>query len=245
MRKKKKSNLGKLLVLAVLASTFMLLGDTYAAWTKEQKIDMHLNTGSFNMLFKEDGIYKTEIVRGDEVIDSNVSINPEFDDGKKVIINMDAAILSDLLMDDTYLRVSMPIVNEKKGYYERVLEYEPDFGKTDESLDMEVDKVFINYAGRSYEYADIDSVFTTALNFKLVRSVQREDDVLYCVIYLKLSDESRDVISDYPNIIELKIEDLESMPSTVIDSEQDGLLVLYKGELDFRLDQKEAKTVEE
>ncbi len=244
MKRRKKSNLPKLILLIILAIGFVVLGDTYAAWSKQQSVHMYLNTGSFTMLFKEDGIYKTEIYRDNQVVDSDINIITDISDRRKAIVSIDAFILDELSVDNTYLKISMPIENIVEGYHEGVLEYEPDFNDDNiaETVDMSIKEVLLSYDGRGYEYPK--SMFKDKLSFDLYRSVKRDDDVLYCIIYLRLSDESRNSLVETPGTVELSIDELADMPSKVIDAKENGFVVFYEGELDFVLDQKEAQQEE-
>lgn len=240
MRRKKKG-FGRITVLLGLLLGTAVMGRSYAAWTKTQSIEMYLNTDSFVMVFGQGEGYKTELIRGEESMELETGISPIFDEDKKTaILNMDSAVLSELLDGESLLKISMPIENGREGYHAGVLEYDPDFEEEGERFSMSAEEIFLSFSGRVYKYPEAEAVFREDLELELFRSVRREDGRLFCILYLRPTEESRNLLAGFPKTIELEKEDLEAMEEGALKAEQDGVIVKYQGELVFRLDQKEA-----
>lgn len=222
----KKRFIGLTLVMVLCG-----IGTTYGYWNKTLKVSMSTSTGSFYMKYAEaEQAAVTVVNENNEVLDTLSDVNMEVSsDQREADIQFTQSIPLAQLMAGSYIRIRCPLVQSEGAIFPLIKE-EPEFAEPLDEIHMdgEIKGVCIN--GNIYEYpGELDDY---NLTFELFNQISMEDEELFGYVYLRLSDESKDMINSMSDImLELDDEELQEAVADDCEYEDEGIVVEYSGEL--------------
>lgn len=208
------------------------IGTTYGYWNKTLKVTMSATTGSFQFQYGKEDDISADIVNSEhEVLDTLEGVEMTLSEGQKeAAIQFTRSLPLKRLIEGDYIRLRYPLVLAEGAVYPSLPE-EPDFSEPMSEVQMEgkfkgicLDGIVYDYPGDMYDYS---------LTFELFNQVYLDGEDLCGYLYLRLDDESRDLVNSMnETMLTVNQEDLQEAADRFqkID-EQEGILVEYSGEL--------------
>jgi hypothetical protein len=228
----------KYIVTLVIVMTLFAAGSSYAKWSRDQKVSAKLSTDTFKFGFGEEG-YTSEIVDESNTSYQGFELKAELENNdNSAVITFNSGVPLQPLIEGKYIKISYPIKNKSNKPPMDIYAYDVDFTKKDKkTLELEPLKTYLSLGETVYEYENAPKEFKEKIKFDVFRSITKENDDYIGHIYLGLTDESKEKVLTFPKELKLedKIEDLSIVSD--LSSEQEGIMVTYKGELDLYLEQ--------
>ena len=156
-------------------------------------------------------------------------------------ISFDEGLPVNALLEGKLLRLDFQITPTEGSSVNKLNYTQLDLSKTGESVELQADSAVLVYNGVSYALGENESLYTQPLQFEVYETLSKEDkDESIGQIYLKLSDESANMIKDLPTKLDIDASNLEELGDDTL-SVQNGVVVKYSLEIPYDVFQAGSK----
>ena len=207
-------------IFGALFIGLVAIGTGYASWNSSISAQVNLTSGTMDVEFGKNGEkYSASITdtNGNEGLPVNA------------------------LLEGKLLRLDFQITPAQGSSVNKLNYTKLDLSKTGENVELQADSAVLIYNGVSYALGENESLYTQPLKFEVYETLSKEDkDESIGQIYLKLSDESANMIKDLPTKLDIDAANLEELGDDTLGV-QNGVVVKYSLEIPYDVFQAGSK----
>lgn len=215
---------------AVLAVCLSGMGATYAKWSDRLTMRGDFRTGIMDVVYSEEMPCMIGLTDGDgaELGEKQEAETQILDNGKTMDITAPFPLSAEEFSEnpDCMIKLEYPIKAGDGGTVNRAELSEADFGQEpEEELVLKPVRIALMAQEDTEEYPLPENEVPNLdeeLVFHVFRETREEGGMVLAVLYLKMSEESRELLSDFPTELELEEEESELLPT------QARLVVTYE-----------------
>lgn len=193
-------------IFGALFIGLVVVGTGYASWNSSISAQVNLTSGTMDIEFsKSNEKYSAGIadVNGNVETPVSAQFNPT---DKELEISFDEGLPVNALLEGKLLRLDFQITPTGGSSVNKLNYTKLDLSKTGENVELQADSAVLVYNGVSYALGENESLYTQPLRFEVYETLSKEDkDESIGQIYLKLSDESANMIKDLPTKLDIEM----------------------------------------
>ncbi|MBS6930348.1 MAG: hypothetical protein KH170_06295 [Lachnospiraceae bacterium oral taxon 082] len=214
-------------IFGALFIGLVVAGTGYASWNSSIGAQVNLTSGTMDVEFsKSNEKYSAGIADANGNVETPVSAQFSPTD-KELEISFDEGLPVNALLEGKLLRLDFQITPAQGSSVNRLNYTKLDLSKTGENVELQADSAAFIYNGVSYALGENESLYTQPLRFEVYETLSKEDkDESIGQIYLKLSDESANMIKDLPTKLDIDAANLEELGDDTLGV-QNGVVVKY------------------
>jgi len=228
-------------IFGALFIGLVVVGTGYASWNSSIGAQVNLTSGTMDVEFsKSNEKYSAGIadVNGNVETPVSAQFNPT---DKELEISFDEGLPVSALLEGKLLRLDFQITPTGGSSVNKLNYTKLDLSKTGENVELQADSAVLVYNGVSYALGENESLYTQPLRFEVYETLSKEGkDESIGQIYLKLSDESANMIKDLPTKLDIDAANLEELGDDTL-SVQNGVVVKYSLEIPYDVFQAGSK----
>ncbi|WP_185967556.1 SipW-dependent-type signal peptide-containing protein [Clostridium sp. HBUAS56010] len=235
MQTKRKRFLRKWLPLGTVAVGLGIMGGTYAVWTDTTSVTGSATTGIFDMIVGEEDRAACLVDEAGSVIEiPDQSVSYELTNDKKGIrVSFEGGIPAQLL-EGNYIKFEFSMEKKEGSTFEDLKPKEADFQIPDFEVSMEASHISLQISGKDHKFEEQD-LYKNPLRFYVFQEIWKETDQLKGSLYMKLTDESQELVTDL--IQSYKTVELSAEEAEEAEDFDAGIAVTYQCEIPFYLSQ--------
>lgn len=209
----------KILILSIVALSFVGMGMSYAYWTDETKVTVGFDFAKMELAFSKkqsDDDYNIHLIQQGREYNSfseeqishalKAAYKQISDKGYAISLSIKDSIpiKAELMQEDTYLKLSFPFKSTEASTMNHIaLTYAPDFSKPDGELVLKSEKIYVVHENNLYELTEQGkaklSNYDTDIKFNMYKNISEYSVGNFVMdLYLSLTDGSKRQLSD-PN----------------------------------------------
>ncbi len=216
MRRKKRNHNRSLFLMLILSMGLSGTGVAYARWSGIQTMTGKLTTGLLDFRHSQEEACSLLIVDVDGTEYQSLKVVNAIveNEGKSIDVFVDVPIPADLFLEDPdrLIKLECPLEQGKSNTIDRVEGQEADFQQTSQETLTLVPVSAVLMTGQEGEICELPdemaSSFAVPLEFEVFRETEERDGGLFGIVYLRLMDESRELMAGFPVELDLEEEGL-------------------------------------
>ena len=228
-------------IFGALFIGLVAIGTGYASWNSSISAQVNLTSGTMDVEFGKSGEkYSASITDTNGNVETPVLAQFSPTD-KELEISFDEGLPVNALLDGKLLRLDFQITPTEGSSVNKLNYTKLDLSKTGENVELQADSAVLVYNGVSYALGENESLYTQPLQFELYETLSKEDkDESIGQIYLKLSEDSANMIKNLPTKLDIDASNLEELGDDTL-SVQNGVVVRYSLEIPYDVFQAGSK----
>lgn len=218
------------LILFIIAFGLIIMGGTYSSWSDLASIDYKMASGNMNIIlpFQDNTDYRVELVDQTKILDKIAAEFKISENGKNADVMFKQGLPIQELMEGKMIRICFPMKAAANSTITVVRPKKLDFGRTDGSLVMNVAKGIVVEADKYYEIRN-NNIYMQPLSFDMYSEINmQEDESMTGNLYLKLSQESREYVSNLATKVKIDGNDVVEIEKPDFDIQiSNGIMIEY------------------
>lgn len=228
-------------IFGALFIGLVAIGTGYASWNSSISAQANLTSGTMDVEFGKRGEkYSASITDTNGIVETPVLAQFSPTD-KELEISFDEGLPVNALLEGKLLRLDFQITPTEGSSVNKLNYTKLDLSKAGENVELQADSAVLVYNGVSYTLGENESLYTQPLQFELYETLSKEDkDESIGQIYLRLSDDSANMIKDLPAKLDIDASNLEELGDDTL-SVRNGVVVKYSLEIPYDVFQAGSK----
>ena len=228
-------------IFGALFIGLVAIGTGYASWNSSISAQANLTSGTMDVEFGKSGDkYSASITDTNGNVETPVLAQFSPTD-KELEISFDEGLPVNALLEGKLLRLDFQITPTEGSSVNKLNYTKLDLSKAGENVELQADSAVLVYNGVSYTLGENESLYTQPLQFELYETLSKEDkDESIGQIYLKLSDDSVNMIKDLPAKLDIDASNFEELGDDTL-SVRNGVVVKYSLEIPYDVFQAGSK----
>ncbi len=228
-------------IFGALFIGLVAIGTGYASWNSSISAQANLTSGTMDVEFGKSGEkYSASITDTNGNVETPVLAQFSPTD-KELEISFDEGLPVNALLEGKLLRLDFQITPTEGSSVNKLNYTKLDLSKAGENVELQADSAVLVYNGVSYTLGENESLYTQPLQFELYETLSKEDkDESIGQIYLRLSDDSANMIKDLPAKLDIDASNLEELGDDTL-SVRNGVVVKYSLEIPYDVFQAGSK----